>query len=117
MSNWRIELAEATRTGRLLEESEINIGLLLAGSSDPSAEETVSELVKGGHWEELNDRFYRTLAFGTGGMRGRTIGRVVTAAERGSRGASERPEVPCHGTATMNFYNLNRAIRGFIAYF
>ena len=59
MSNWRIELAEATRTGRLLEESEINIGLLLAGSSDPSAEETVSELVKGGHWEELNDRFYR----------------------------------------------------------
>ncbi|MEO1825512.1 MAG: phospho-sugar mutase [Roseibacillus sp.] len=116
MSNWRIELAEATRTGRLLEESEINIGLLLAGSSDPSAEETVSELVKGGHWEELNDRFYRALAFGTGGMRGRTIGRVVTVAERGSRGASERPEVPCHGTATMNFYNLNRAIRGFIAY-
>ncbi len=32
---------------------------------------------------ELNDRFYRTLSFGTGGLRGRTIGKIVTAAERG----------------------------------
>mgnify|MGYP001202910183 FL=1 len=116
MSTWRTELAEAAQTGRLLEESAKNIGLLLAGSSDGSAEEAVAELVQAGRWEELNDRFYKKLAFGTGGMRGRTIGRVVTAAERGSHGASERPEVPCHGTATMNFYNLNRAIRGFIAY-
>ena len=34
-------------------------------------------------WRELNDRFFKTLSFGTGGLRGRTIGKVVTAAERG----------------------------------
>ncbi len=116
MSNWRTELAEAARSGTILEESEANISLLLAGTNDRGAEEAVAQLVGDGHWEELNDRFYRKLAFGTGGMRGRTIGRVVAAAERGSRESSERPEVPCYGTATMNFYNLNRAIRGFIAY-
>ena len=38
-----------------------------------------------GEWTELNDRFFRTLAFGTGGLRGRTIGKVVTNAERGKR--------------------------------
>ena len=116
MSNWRTELAEAARSGAILEESEANISLLLAGTNDRGAEEAVAQLVDAGHWEELNNRFYRKLAFGTGGMRGRTIGRVVAAAERGSRESSERPEVPCYGTATMNFYNLNRAIRGFIAY-
>lgn len=116
MSTLRKKIGEAVRSGCLLEESEENIAVLLAGTSDLSAEEAVAELVDQGCWKELNDRFYRTLSFGTGGMRGRTIGRVVTTAERGSRGVSERPEIPCHGTATMNFYNLNRAIRGFISY-
>ena len=44
---------------------------------------------------ELNDRFYKTLAFGTGGLRGRTIGKIVTKAERGeaapTRGRNSPP--------------------------
>ena len=44
----------------------------------------VTELMEGGQWAELNDRFFKTLAFGTGGLRGRTIGKIVTAAERGT---------------------------------
>ncbi|MDP7106199.1 MAG: phospho-sugar mutase, partial [Roseibacillus sp.] len=79
MSNWRQRLAEAVRAGRVLADSEENIELLLSGTGDERAEDAVGELVDGGHWAELNDRFYKTLAFGTGGLRGRTIGRVVTS--------------------------------------
>ena len=68
------------------------------------------------HWEEINDRFYKSLEFGTGGLRGRTIGKVVTQAEEGAGGPLERPEHPCHGTATMNYHNVGRAMQGFIRY-
>ena len=62
-----------------------------------------------GEWAELNDRFYKTLAFGTGGLRGRTIGKIVTKAERGQGRPNERPEFPCVGTNAMNFFNVSRA--------
>jgi len=116
MSNWRQKLAQAVEVGRVLEDSEKNIELLLAGTSDERAEEVVGELVNDEQWEELNDRFYKTMAFGTGGMRGRTVGKVVTGPERGQSERGECPEVPCYGTASMNFYNLNRAMRGFISH-
>ncbi|MCU0794756.1 MAG: phospho-sugar mutase [Akkermansiaceae bacterium] len=90
--------------------------LLLAGSASPVARAAVEELAMGGHWQELNDRFYKTLAFGTGGLRGRTIGRVVTSVEQGKGGPNGRPEHPCVGTASMNFFNVSRAVRGLIAY-
>lgn len=116
MSNWRQRLAEAVEAGRVLADSGKNIEVLLSGTSDERAEDAVVELVDGGHWAELNDRFYKTLAFGTGGLRGRTIGKVVTRVERGVSEPGDRPEFPCYGTASMNFYNVNRAIRGFISY-
>lgn len=116
MSNWRQRLAEAVGAGRVLADSGKNIELLLSGTSDERAEDAVVELMDGGHWAELNDRFYKTLAFGTGGLRGRTIGKVVTSVERGVSEPGDRPEFPCYGTASMNFYNVNRAIRGFISY-
>ena len=116
MSNWRQRLAEAVGAGRVLADSGKNIEVLLTGTSDERAEDAVVELVDGGHWAELNDRFYKTLAFGTGGLRGRTIGKVVTRVERGVSEPGDRPEFPCYGTASMNFYNVNRAIRGFISY-
>ncbi|MEE2623029.1 MAG: phospho-sugar mutase [Verrucomicrobiota bacterium] len=116
MSNWRQRLAEAVGAGRVLADSGKNIEVLLTGTSDERAEDAVVELVDGGHWAELNDRFYKTLAFGTGGLRGRTIGKVVTSVERGVSEPGDRPEFPCYGTASMNFYNVNRAIRGFISY-
>lgn len=102
--------------GHLLESSRDNIRGLLAGTTSPIAAEAVDELVAGGAWQELNDRFYKTLAFGTGGLRGRTIGRVVTRAEQGLGGPNDRPEHPCVGTAAMNFYNLSRAVRGMVIY-
>lgn len=116
MSLLQESLTAATANGCLLESAKINILALLAGTTSAIAPRAIDELVQAGAWEELNDRFYKTLAFGTGGLRGRTIGRVLTAAEQGAGGPNGRPEHPCVGTATMNFYNLSRAVRGLIAY-
>ncbi|MES2924372.1 MAG: phospho-sugar mutase [Verrucomicrobiota bacterium] len=109
-------LAAAVANGDLLESAKSNITALLDGTTSAVAPLAVQELVDAGAWEELNDRFFKTLAFGTGGLRGRTIGRVVTKAEQGAGGPNGRPEHPCTGTATMNYYNLSRAVRGLIAY-
>ena len=93
-----------------------NIHALLSGAPSDLYSRSVGELVDAGEWSELNDRFYQTLAFGTGGLRGRTIGRIVTGAERGNAREGERPEFPCVGTNAMNFFNISRATRGLVAY-
>ena len=116
MSDLASRLDEALSHGLLLESSRVNIDLLLAGSATNVACEAIRELAEAGEWQELNDRFFKTLAFGTGGLRGRTIGRIVTKAEQGKGGPNDRPEHPCAGTATMNFFNVSRAVRGLIAY-
>ncbi len=102
--------------GALLASSRANIEKLLA--ADPSAPEaaSIAQLVAAGSWEELNNRFFRTLAFGTGGLRGKTVGAVVTAAEAGSPQAMGRPEFPCTGTNAMNYLNISRATQGLVAY-
>src|SRR5213593_2199035 len=112
--NSRIEGAVAR--GQLLESTAKNIRSLLAGATTDLYFNSVNELADRCEWSELNDRFYQTLAFGTGGLRGRTIGKIVTAAERGNAREGERPEFPCVGTNAMNFFNVNRATRGLVAY-
>ena len=116
MSDLSSSLNEAVAADHLLESSRDNILALLDGTSSPVAAAAIDELVQHAEWKELNDRFFKTLAFGTGGLRGRTIGRVITSAERGVGGPNGRPEHPCVGTASMNFYNVSRAIRGMIIY-
>jgi phosphoglucomutase len=109
-------LEAARKEGHLRDSTVTNIRALLSGSDSPFYATVVRELADAGQWAELNDRFFRTLAFGTGGLRGRTIGKVVTKAERGSTRETERPEFPCVGTNAMNFYNVSRATRGLVAY-
>lgn len=109
-------LATAVASGSLLESARSNILSLLGGTASEVAVSAVAELVATGAWDELNDRFFKTLAFGTGGLRGRTIGRIITRAEQGTGGPNGRPEHPCVGTTTMNFYSLGRAVRGMVAY-
>ncbi|HSP43931.1 MAG TPA: phospho-sugar mutase [Luteolibacter sp.] len=116
MKSLESALSAAVSSGKLLESAQDNILALLAGSSGGIAAQAITELVEAGEWQELNDRFFKTLAFGTGGLRGRTIGRVVTETEQGAGGPNGRPEHPCTGTATMNYYNVGRAVRGLIAY-
>ena len=116
MSEWKSQLVEAVAAEEVLESSQENVERLLKGSVGDFAETVVAELVAGKEWTEINDRFYKTMAFGTGGLRGRTIGKVVTEAEQGAGGPLGRPEHPCVGTASMNYYNLGRAVQGFITY-
>src|SRR5882672_8355860 len=110
------KISHAVADGQLMESAAKNVHTLLTGAQSDLYSRAVSELVDGAEWSELNDRFYRTLAFGTGGLRGRTIGKIVTTAERGNAREGERPEFPCVGTNAMNFFNINRATRGLVAY-
>jgi len=109
-------IKQAVADGQLIESSAKNIRTLLRGGGSDVYFRSVKELVDAAEWQELNDRFYQTLAFGTGGLRGRTIGKIVTTAERGNAREGERPEFPCVGTNAMNFLNINRATRGLVAY-
>ena len=109
-------LDEAVKSGRLLASSLKNIRALLESAPSDLYARVVEELVAAGQWDELNDRFYKTLEFGTGGLRGRTIGKIVTKAERGKAAPDARPEFPCVGTNAMNFANVNRATQGLVAY-
>ncbi|MBA2744087.1 MAG: phospho-sugar mutase, partial [Chthoniobacterales bacterium] len=110
------EIRRATAEGRLMDSSAENIVALLSGATSEFYHNVVAELMRAGAWDELNDRFYKTLAFGTGGLRGRTIGKVLTKSERGTPDALERPEFPCVGTNSMNYYNISRATQGLVAY-
>ena len=109
-------IERAVADGNLIASSARNIRALLEGAGSDVYFRSVKELVDAAEWQELNDRFYQTLAFGTGGLRGRTIGKIVTAVERGNAREGERPEFPCVGTNAMNFFNINRATRGLVAY-
>ncbi|MDO4816830.1 MAG: phospho-sugar mutase [Akkermansia sp.] len=109
-------LEQAVADGKLLASSLENIKLLTGGTADPVVPAAITELVQAGEWDELNNRFYKTLAFGTGGLRGRTVGNIVMPAEQGKGGVNGRPEFPCVGTASMNYFNVGRAMRGLITY-
>ena len=110
-----LKIERGATDGHLMESAVKNIHALLQGAPSDPYSRAVDELVSAGEWSELNDRFYRTLSFGTGGLRGRTIGKIVTAAERGKAREKERPEFPCVGTNAMNFFNISRATRGLVA--
>jgi phosphoglucomutase len=109
-------LEKATEAGDLRDSSAENIRELLGASTSRVYAAAVAELARAREWAELNDRFYRTLAFGTGGLRGRTIGKIVTRAERGDAAPNDPPQFPCVGTNAMNYFNVSRATQGLVAY-
>jgi len=93
------QVTEAMVAGHLSAESGENIKKTFVGGKEGSLEQvSLGALVGAGEWGELSDRFFRRLAFGTGGLRGRTIGQVVTEAERGRVAELGRPEFPAVGT-------------------
>lgn len=106
----------AVNAGNLLPQSQANLLELLHGAQNPLYLASVSELVSTNAWQELNDRFFKKLSFGTSGLRGRTIGKIVTTLERGHGGLNGRPEFPCVGTNALNHYNVSRATRGLASY-
>ncbi len=115
-NNLRDKIDNAVTSKQLLDAAAKNIRALLANAPSDLYSRVIDELASAGQWNELNDRFYKTLEFGTGGLRGRTIGKIVTKAERGNASPDERPQFPCVGTNAMNFANVSRATQGLVAY-
>ncbi len=105
-------ISSAAQAGHLLPSSAENIAAFLAAKLPAWAETSIAELVAQQAWAELNDRFYRYLEFGTGGMRGRTIGVVAAAAETGVLDAKGSPEHAAVGSNMLNDFTLVRATIG-----
>jgi phosphoglucomutase len=116
MSDLQKTIQQAVQEGLLLQSSADNIFRLLSSGDNPIYRSSVKELADAQAWAELNDRFFRTLAFGTGGLRGRSIGRVVTGAEQGAHNSACCPENPCVGTNAMNFYNVSKSTQALVTY-
>src|SRR5258708_15869171 len=114
--NLHSKIDGAVADGQLMESAEKNILNLLAGSPSDFYLQVVGELVAADAWPELNDRFYQTLVFGTVGLRGRMIGKIVTAAERGSSRKDERPKFPCGGANARTFFNISRTSERVVDY-
>jgi phosphoglucomutase len=112
----RKEFEAALADGKLLDATAANLRRVLENPTSPVVTQSIAELVEQRAWTELNDRFYKMLAFGTGGIRGRTIGKIVTRAERGRPNDLGRPEFPCVGTNAMNYDSVARATRGLAQY-
>jgi phosphoglucomutase len=112
--NDRIETA--LREGRLLPAAAENLRAFLGAGLPAWAQGAIEELLTREAWGELNDRFYRYLAFGTGGMRGRTMGVVAAAAETGTADAAGGPEHAAIGSNMMNDFTLIRATVGLYRY-
>ena len=93
-----------------------NLTAFLAAQLPTSAHRSIEELVAKEAWAELNDRFYRYLEFGTGGMRGRTIGVVTAPSETGTLSASGSPEHAAIGCNVLNDFTLIRAVVGLFRY-
>lgn len=77
---------------------------------------SIAELLEREAWDELNDRFYKNLAFGTGGIRGRTIGQITTAAEMGTPSEMGTPEHAAVGSNMLNDFTILRATIGLFRY-
>ncbi len=110
-------LAKAEANGKLLESSVENLKMWLGEDFLPEwAIDALGELFTAEQYEEINDRFFRPLAFGTGGMRGRTIGKFIAPSELGKVSEQGTPEHAAAGANNMNDFTVVRATIGLFNY-
>ena len=114
--NYSDQIALAVKNGQLMSSAAENLQAWFNAGLPVWAQQSLGELVARGEWSELNDRFYRYLEFGTGGMRGRTIGQVTAQAETGQLSAGGTPEHANVGSNLLNDFTLIRAIIGLHRY-
>ncbi|MEO6567691.1 MAG: phospho-sugar mutase, partial [Opitutaceae bacterium] len=106
----------AAQAGQLLPGTAQNLAAFLQADLPTWAKASIDELVTAQAWNELNDRFYRYLEFGTGGMRGRTIGVVGAPSEVGALSGTGSPEHAAIGSNMLNDFILIRAVVGLFRY-
>ena len=110
------KIQNAGAAGQLLPSTVENATTWLQADLPDWVATSVADLVDQAAWDELNDRFYRYLAFGTGGMRGRTMGRIVTDIEMGNPGPQGTPAHAAAGSNVLNDFTLVRATVGLFRY-
>ncbi|MBW8782754.1 MAG: phospho-sugar mutase [Verrucomicrobia bacterium] len=106
----------AGQAGKLLPDAVKNLTTWLGASLPAWAVASIDELVAKDAWDELNNRFYRDLEFGTGGIRGRTIAHLPTNAETGAPSAQGTPAHAAIGSNILNDFTLTRATIGLFRY-
>ena len=110
-------VSAAKERGEILPSAAENLGAWLGEDFLPEwALKALVELFQKGAFEEINDRFFKPLSFGTGGMRGRTIGKVSASAEIGNVSEKGTPEHAAAGANNMNDFTVARATAGLFAY-
>ena len=109
-------IQSAVSAGELMPDSARNIAAFLGAGLPPWAESSIRDLVARRAWGELNDRFYRSLEFGTGGIRGKTIASSPTTGEKGAPGKFGTPEHAGVGSNMLNDFTLARAVIGLFRY-
>ena len=104
------KLKTALSEEQVLQSAYENISEYLKDDTLPSwVRESLNELIDQEEWEEINDRFHKPLSFGTGGMRGRTIGRFITPTEKGNSEDGTTPQYAAVGSNTLNELTVLRA--------
>ncbi|MDB6094805.1 MAG: phosphoglucomutase/phosphomannomutase alpha/beta/alpha domain [Verrucomicrobia bacterium] len=110
------KINNAAAAGKLMPGAVENLNAFLHANLPAWASASIQELADQEAWPELNDRFYRYLEFGTGGMRGRTIGVVNARSETGKLSAIGTPEHAAIGSNMLNDFTLVRAVVGLFRY-
>lgn len=115
--NLKESITEANARGLLLDKTKTILLEWLDTQFLPDwAISSLEELVSGEDWDELNNRFYQNITFGTGGMRGRTISYKVTQSERGTPSPQGTPAHAGVGSNLINDFNIVRASIGLFRY-
>lgn len=112
-----LDALNSLENGAILESAQRNIREWVEASFLPYwALLSILELLEKKAYVDLNDRFFKLLEFGTGGMRGKTIAKVSTSSELGNISSQGTPEHAAVGSANMNDFNLVRATAGLFNY-
>ena len=107
----------ATKEGKLFQSTLTHLTEWLEADYFPSyVTNSILELIDQEAWDELNDRFYRYMTFGTGGIRGRTIGGIITKAEKGNSFKGDCPQFSAVGSNNLNDFQIIRATIGLFRY-
>jgi phosphoglucomutase len=110
------QVRAAAQAGQLLPSTVENFTAWWDGGLPGWVTASMTELVEKKAWTELNDRFFRYMEFGTGGMRGRTIGALPATAETGRLNSAGSPEHAGVGSNMINDFTVLRATIGLYRY-
>ncbi len=114
MNDTTLQIQTAHQSGHLLDSTFQNLLSYVQTPQLPTwIKESLKELVQRQQWDELNNRFFKQISFGTAGMRGRVIGEQTTSIENPD---DHKCEYAAIGSNCMNDLNVIRATLGLYKY-